>query len=69
MLNKFSHRHIGPRKKDIDKMLGFIKAESISQLIDETIPQTFHLKSDMKLPNALTENRFAEHMKKISHLT
>ena len=38
MLNKFSNRHIGPRKKEVNEMLDFIKAKSINQLINETIP-------------------------------
>ena len=62
-VNKFSDRHIGPRGADIEKMLQIIKVDSLSQLITETIPSKIHLKSEMNLPEALSESRFVEHMK------
>ena len=54
----FSDRHIGPRKNDISEMLEMVNASSIQQLIDETIPQKIHLKTQMNLPSALSEIRF-----------
>ena len=43
-INNFSDRHIGPRDNDIKEMLKVVKADSLSQLIDETIPKQIHLK-------------------------
>jgi len=64
--DKFSDRHIGPRGNDIKEMLSVVNTTSIQQLIDETIPEKIHLKSAMNLPEALSESRFAEHMKGIA---
>jgi glycine dehydrogenase len=65
-IDKFSDRHIGPRGNDIKEMLSAVNVNSIQQLIDETIPDKIHLKSPMNLPEALSESRFAEHMKGIA---
>jgi len=62
----FSNRHIGPKEKDISEMLEMVNASSIQQLIDETIPQKIHLKTQMNLPSALSEIRFIEHVKEIA---
>ena len=40
----FLIRHIGPRDEDIKKMLKTIKAKSLDQLIDETLPNDIKLK-------------------------
>ena len=63
IIDKFSERHIGPRRNDIKEMLSEVNVNSIQQLINETIPEKIHLKSAMKLPEALSESRFSEHMK------
>ena len=65
-VNKFSDRHIGPRCADIEKMLKLVNTDSLEQLISETIPDRIHLESEMNLPEALTESRFMEHMKRIA---
>ena len=36
--DKFVERHIGPNEDEIKKMLTKIGAESIEQLLEETIP-------------------------------
>ena len=62
----FFDRHVGSRGIDISTMLETVKASSIKQLIDETIPQKIHLKQSMNLPSVLSESRFIEHMKEIA---
>ena len=37
MIDNFLTRHLGPRKKEIQKMLSFIGVESIEELLTETI--------------------------------
>ena len=39
----FELRHIGPRKKEISKMLKSLNLESLDQLIDQTIPNNIRL--------------------------
>ena len=65
-IDKFSDRHIGPRRNEIKQMLDIVKVSSVEQLIDETIPSKIHLKKDMNLSEALSENRFIEHMKSLA---
>ena len=64
----FLIRHIGPRDEDIKKMLKVIKANSLDQLIDETLPNDIKLKEPMKLDNPLSESEYLMHLKKISAL-
>jgi len=42
-INNFSDRHIGPRKKDIEKMLAVIGVNSLEELINQTIPSSIRL--------------------------
>ena len=63
---KFSDRHIGPKVNNVSEMLKIVKASSVKQLIDETIPAKIHLKNEMNLPVALSESRFIEHMQSVA---
>ncbi len=65
-IDKFADRHIGPRRNDVKEMLSLVKASSIKQLINETIPAKIHLGREMNLPDALSESRFIEHMKGVA---
>tara|TARA_Y100001947_G_scaffold33285_1_gene26457 strand:- start:1917 stop:4703 length:2787 start_codon:yes stop_codon:yes gene_type:complete len=49
-------------------MLKVIKANSLDQLIDETLPNDIKLKEPMKLDNPLSESEYLMHLKKISAL-
>ena len=64
----FLIRHIGPRDEDIKKMLKIIKAKSLDQLIDETLPNDIKLKGPLELDNPLSESEYLMHLKKISAL-
>ncbi|MBC8265427.1 MAG: aminomethyl-transferring glycine dehydrogenase [Flavobacteriales bacterium] len=62
----FVDRHIGPRKKEITKMLSAISYNSIEELIDDTIPIQIRLSDGLNLPKALTESRYIEHIKSLA---
>ncbi len=62
----FSDRHIGANTNTIKEMLEAVKASSIQQLINETVPEKIHVKEEMNLPAALSESSFMEHMKLIA---
>tara|TARA_B100000902_G_scaffold33841_1_gene40643 strand:- start:375 stop:3260 length:2886 start_codon:yes stop_codon:yes gene_type:complete len=62
----FSDRHIGPRKSDVLKMLKYIGANSLEELINKTIPKNIFRNSDMQLPKALSESALMEHMQDIA---
>ncbi len=61
----FALRHIGPNENDLQHMLKTIGAETMNQLIFETIPNDIRLKSDLDLEPAMTEFEFANHIKKL----
>jgi glycine dehydrogenase len=59
----FALRHIGPRETDLQHMLKTIGAESIEQLIYETLPDDIRLKAPLNLDPAMTEYEFANHIR------
>ncbi|MBP4141428.1 aminomethyl-transferring glycine dehydrogenase [Flavobacterium sp. P4023] len=63
----FALRHIGPRDNDLEHMLKTIGAESLDQLIQETIPSDIRLKSDLDLEPAMTEYEFANHITQLGN--
>ena len=63
----FALRHIGPRENDLEHMLKTIGAETLEQLIQETIPSDIRLKSDLDLEPAMTEYEFANHIQKLGN--
>lgn len=46
-MDNFTTRHIGPRDNNVSDMLEKIGADSIGQLIDQTIPTQIRLKSEL----------------------
>jgi len=64
----FQIRHIGPRDEDVKKMLKVIDADSIDELINETLPSDIKLKQPLKLEKPLSESEYLMHLKKISSL-
>mgnify|MGYP000064521782 CR=1 FL=1 len=63
---EFSSRHNGPRGNEINEMLSVIGADSIDQLIDETIPKAIRLKEKLNLPEAYSEYEYLNHIKAIA---
>ena len=63
----FALRHIGPRENDLHHMLKTIGAETLDQLIDETIPSDIRLQSDLDLDPAMTEYEFANHITQLGN--
>ncbi|MGB8376458.1 MAG: aminomethyl-transferring glycine dehydrogenase [Salegentibacter sp.] len=64
--DSFALRHIGPKENDLKEMLSTIGVDSMEQLIYETIPDDIRLKSPLNLPAALSENQYAEHIRKLA---
>lgn len=62
----FAKRHIGPNQEQINEMLEFCNAESMEQLISETIPQKIRLDKPLNLPDALSEDDYLSQMKEIA---
>ena len=63
---RFSDRHIGPDEKQKREMLEECGAETIEQLLKETIPSKIRLEKPLNLPPALSEDEYLNHIKKIA---
>lgn len=66
--DQFANRHIGPNHDELTEMLQTVKADSMEQLIDETIPAHIRLKGDLNLPDAQTEFEYLRELKEIASL-
>ncbi|MGK0422040.1 MAG: glycine dehydrogenase, partial [Polaribacter sp.] len=64
--NLFQRRHIGPSKAEQATMLATIKAGSLEQLIDETVPDNILLKEPLDLEPAMSEYQYLAHIKELS---
>ena len=60
--DSFALRHIGPRRSDLPEMLKTIGAETLDQLIFETVPDDIIMKKDLDLDVAMTEQEYLEHI-------
>ena len=64
--NAFALRHIGPSEEDQKQMLKTIGADSLDQLIYETIPDDIRLKNGLNLDEPMTENEYLIHSHELS---
>lgn len=64
--DSFALRHIGPRRDDLPKMLSVIGAESMEQLVSETIPSEILLNESLHLDDAMSEQEYLEHINSLS---
>ncbi|MEL6976128.1 MAG: hypothetical protein AAGL29_12130 [Bacteroidota bacterium] len=62
----FAARHIGITEDDVTQMLQTVNAESMEQLIFETIPDDIRLKQDLDLPQGISEHAFLKHLEDLS---
>jgi len=65
--NSFQLRHIGPNKKEQEKMLETIKVDSLEQLINETVPDNIRLKNDLDLAPAMSEYEYLQHINELAN--
>jgi len=64
--NSFQIRHIGPNPQEQKEMLAAIKADSLEQLISETIPTDIRLKEDLDLEPAMSEYEYLNHIQELA---
>lgn len=65
--DSFALRHIGPNENELQDMLKTIGAESLNQLILETIPEDIRLKKPLNLAPAMTEYEFSNHIAELGN--
>jgi glycine dehydrogenase len=63
---KFESRHIGPDAVQIKEMLKTVKADTLNDLIDQTIPTAIQLKNPLNLPDAQSEAAFLKNFKELA---
>lgn len=63
---KFELRHIGPDAPQIEEMLKTVKASSLDELIDQTVPANIRLKKPLNLPPAKSEVQFLNDFRKLA---
>ena len=64
--DRFQDRHIGPNAEEQQKMLDFIGAATLDDLIEQTIPSKIRLKHPLGGVKAKTEVEFLEEFKEIA---
>lgn len=64
--DQFSKRHIGPNPEEVEEMLEAIKADSLAQLIDETVPAGIRMTSPLDLPKAQSEFEYLNDLQKVA---
>lgn len=64
--DQFVNRHIGPDPTELQQMLQTIGADSLDQLIDETIPEDIRMKRELRVPEAQTEFDYLRHLREIA---
>ncbi|HEX5167583.1 MAG TPA: aminomethyl-transferring glycine dehydrogenase [Cyclobacteriaceae bacterium] len=65
-VEKFESRHIGPDAEQVQEMLKVVKAASVDELIDQTIPAAIRLKHSLNLPEAQSEATFLKNFKSLA---
>ncbi|MBN2665312.1 MAG: aminomethyl-transferring glycine dehydrogenase [Bacteroidales bacterium] len=63
--DSFAARHIGPRESDLPGMLRTIGVNSLDELIDRTVPEPIRLREPLRLPEAMTEVEYLDHIRKL----
>ncbi|MDR8389594.1 aminomethyl-transferring glycine dehydrogenase [Aliifodinibius sp. S!AR15-10] len=63
---RFWHRHIGPDDEQVKEMLTAIGAESLDQLMDETVPADIRLTKQLELDEPMSEYRFLEQFRALA---
>lgn len=65
-MTPFSRRHIGPSEAEKKAMLAAIGIDSISTLIDRTIPAQIRLNGELNIADAMTEQEYLEHIAELA---
>jgi glycine dehydrogenase len=64
--NDFAGRHVGPSTNEIRAMLDAVGAESLDDLMAETIPNDIRSEQALDLPDALTERELSERVSELA---
>src|SRR5664280_2352770 len=65
LTDKFVNRHNGPRESELPQMLKAIGVNSLDELIDKTVPGNIRLEKPLRLPEAMSEFEYLNHIKSL----
>jgi glycine dehydrogenase len=65
LTDKFVNRHIGPRDYELPQMLQVIGVNSLDDLIEKTLPRSIMLEKPLRLPEAMSEFEYLNHIKSL----
>lgn len=65
-MHTFLNRHIGPQERDIAEMLKVIGTGSVDELIGQIVPESIHLKEQLELGEALSEQELLHHLHELA---
>ncbi|MEN0004204.1 MAG: aminomethyl-transferring glycine dehydrogenase [Bacteroidota bacterium] len=68
VFDQFRNRHIGINEAELQEMLQAIGVNSLDELIDQTIPANIRVKSEMDIPEAMTEYAYLNELKETAAL-
>src|SRR6476619_7536550 len=63
---EFQLRHIGPNESQTKDMLKTIGVSSLEELVNRTVPPAIRMEGDLKLPPAMSEAEYLNHIKEVS---
>jgi len=63
--DKFVNRHNGPRDQELPQMFKTIGVSSLDELIDKTVPASLRLEKALRLPAAMSEFEYINHIRSI----
>jgi glycine dehydrogenase len=66
--DQFSSRHIGINPEELTAMLQTVNAESLEQLITQTVPATIRKEGELRLPEAMSEFEYLQELKQTAAL-
>jgi len=61
-----NRRHIGPSPSEMESMLATVKAESLDELIDQTVPRSIRQEEPLDFGEAWSERQLLHHMRQIA---
>jgi glycine dehydrogenase len=63
--DRFVNRHTGPREHELPQMLKVIGVSSLEELINKAVPQNIRLEKPLRLPEAMSEFEYLNHIRKL----
>ncbi len=65
--HEFKQRHIGPSPIEEKEMLKYIGVNNLDELVLKTVPENIKSAGDLKLPEAMSEAAYLEHIREIGN--